>query len=87
MPVSKRSIEETVAQLLEANLKGERLYHFVQENSFSDRFYITTASRQHTGIRNSIFAHRGGKECLAISVGISLSEAIEIVKEYWDRRI
>jgi hypothetical protein len=81
------TIEETVALLLEADLKGDILYHFVQEDSSLKRYYITTESRQFKGMGNSIFAHNGGKECLSIDTRISLTKAIEIVKEYWDRRI
>jgi len=76
------TIQQVIAKLFEAEVTGMSICHFLEKRK----------GRPYSGyiLTNGeiIFEHDGPYyELTNIPVTLELHDAIEIVKEYWDRRI
>jgi hypothetical protein len=81
------TIEETVSQLIEANLRGLKIAHIagiVRTRGLND-YYIRISSPEQEMPYITIFKYRIYKTKYLSSI-INLYEAIDIVKEHWDDR-
>jgi hypothetical protein len=78
-------IEEIVAKLLEADLKGEEIHHYYVRLDTGNIAVLTVSPSANP--RHHIFKHHIRRDTWQIPNTVSLIQAIGIVKEYWDERI
>jgi hypothetical protein len=77
------TIEETVADLLEAYLTGYRIQHYCHGREYA----FIVAAHPRSGRQRTIFRHEYDDYASTISITLTLSDAIEVVKRYWKRRL
>lgn len=77
-------IEFVISKLLEIEMKGGTIYHYFDNNIGINK---TCVLYSPTLYPFNIFRHSADKKAEKIPVNVTLHEAVEIVKTYWDRRI
>jgi hypothetical protein len=80
----RMTIVEVMEKILEASLKGAKLNHYFERGQDGKQVCVLYSTYPFPYL---IFRHKPDNACESIPVTVSMSQAIEIVKEYWDRRI
>ena len=79
------TIEEMLVELFEASIKGRQIFHFLNERKGTARIVIDTGDDIEKWPR--LFTHKTDRYCLIIPAKITASQASDIIKKYWHRRI